>query len=314
MRRFSRLIALLPALVASACVSFPDAPDALAPPALAANVIQSIDGALLPLKVWPAENPRAVILAVHGMNDYSNAFVMPATWWAENAALTTYAYDQRGFGASAFFGRWFGAATMKSDLRAAFAAIRAAHPGLPIYVLGHSMGAAVVMATDAEEPLGADGLILAAPGVWGGGALPLTHRLAANLAATFAPAATLTGERAHRQSTDNIEVLRAMGADPKVIKETRTDAVLGVVRVMGEAFDHANDVCSDALILVGRKDEVIPSSAVEYVAENLCGPASVRRYPDGWHLILRDLQRERVFRDVAAWINANEKAPRTGGL
>ena len=302
--RLAALAAL--SALASACVSFPDAPTAIAPPTLAANVLQTADGMLLPMKAWPAPAPRAIVIALHGMNDYSNAFAMPGAWWAEHSAITTYAIDQRGFGASAGAGRWFGAETMKADLRSAVAAIRAAHPGTPIFVLGHSMGAAVVLAAEADAPLGVDGLILAAPGVWGGSALPLTYRLTANLAAAFAPGKTLTGERAGRQASDNIDVLRAMSADPLVIKETRVDAVLGVVRLMGEAFDRSGGVCTDALFLLGQKDEVIPLSAMEHVAESHCRGADIRRYPDGWHLLLRDLQRERVWRDVAAWIAARQ--------
>ena len=302
MRQYVRLIVVIFAGILSGCVSFPDAPAPLAPPVLSGNAIQSVDGALLPMAAWPAREPRAVILAVHGMNDYSNAFAMPAAWWAENAALTTYAIDQRGFGAAPHFGRWPGAETMKADVRAAADAIRAAHPGLPLYIIGHSMGAAVVIAAEADASLGADGLILAAPGVWGGAALPLSHRIAANFAAMIAPGKTFTGESAGRQASDNIDVLRAMGEDPMVVKATRADAVLGVVRVMGEAFENSNSVCTDALVLIGQKDEIIPLRAMEHTAENLCGDVDIRRYRDGWHLLFRDLQRERVWRDVAGWI------------
>ncbi len=302
MRRRRAITGIALGVFASACVSFPDAPAPIAPPVLAANALQSVDGAVLPVAAWPAETPKAVILALHGMNDYSNAFALPGAWWAQHAGITTYAMDQRGFGDAPGVRRWAGAETMKADLRAAVAAIRASHPGLPLYVLGHSMGAAVVMAAEADAPLGADGLILAAPGVWGGSALPLTHRLSANVAATVAPGKTLTGERAGRQASDNIDILRAMGADPKVIKETRLDAVLGVVRLMGEAFENTGGVCGDALMLIGRRDEIIPLPAMEHAAETLCGDVDIRRYPQGWHLLFRDLQRERVWRDVAAWI------------
>jgi alpha-beta hydrolase superfamily lysophospholipase len=304
-----RLVAVF-ALTVAGCVSFPEAPAPLAPPALASNAIQTIDGRLLGLKRWPAEDPKAVVLAVHGMNDYSNAFAGAGEWWAENAGLTTYAIDQRGFGASPDFGRWVGAETMKTDLRASVDAVRNAHPDLPLYVLGHSMGAATVIAAEEDASLGADGLILAAPGVWGGDALPLSHRIAANLAAAVAPGKTLTGERAGRQATDNIAILREMSADPLVIKETRLDAVLGVVRLMGEAFDASDGACANALVLIGQKDEIIPRKAMEETASRLCGDVDMRRYPDGWHLLLRDLQRERVWRDIAAWVKHRETRPR----
>src|SRR6266852_6116176 len=65
------------------------------------------DGLRLGLKHWDAPAPFAAIVALHGMSDYSNAFAMPAPWWAEHG-ITTYAYDQRGFGRSPQLGIWPG--------------------------------------------------------------------------------------------------------------------------------------------------------------------------------------------------------------
>ncbi len=305
---------LLLGLFVSACVSFPDAPEAIAPPVLAANVVQTADGALLGMRAWHAENPQAIIIAVHGMNDYSHNFALPGAWWAENVGITTYAYDQRGFGNSPEFGSWAGHKTMVADLRGVVAAVRGAHVGKPVFVLGHSMGAAVVMAAQAEHLLDADGLILAAPGIWGGSALPLPYRITLNVAAMFAPGKTLTGERASRQATDNIEILRAMYRDPLVIKATRMDSILGVVRVMGKAYGAADEIEGNILFLIGEKDEIIPVKAMEKTAGRLSGNVETRRYPEGWHLLFRDLQAETVWGDVASWVDrqtnqANENAP-----
>lgn len=300
------------AMLVQACVTFPEAPDPIAPPVLAANVLQVEDGALLGLQSWQVEDPRAVILALHGMNDYSNSFALAAPYWAEEAGFTTYALDQRGFGRSPFFGRWVGTDTLVADLRSAIAAIRDRHPETPLYVLGHSMGAAVVMTAQARRDLGADGLILAAPGVWGGHAMPFPYRLSLNLVAGIAPGKTATGERAGRQATDNIPILREMFADPLVIKETRVDAALGVVRVMGEAYNNADKVEGDILFLLGAKDEIIPIKAMEKTAirlnGGLNGGVDIRRYEDGWHLLFRDLQGETVWRDVAEWIDGRARA------
>jgi acylglycerol lipase len=287
-----------------ACVSFPDAPASVVEPALEDNALRSIDGELLALQSWRAENPRAVIIALHGMNDYSNAFSGPGAWWAEQAGITTYAIDQRGFGRSPNFKRWAGHPTMIADLRAAVSAVREEHPGLPLYVLGHSMGAAVVMAAEEQTSLGAEGLILAAPGVW---SVPFPVRVLTNIAASVAPGKTLTGERAERQATDNIDVLREMMRDPQVIKETRLDAILGVVRVMGDANDDANDITTDVLFLIGNKDEIIPLKSLNKTAGKLRGNVDIRRYDNGWHLLFRDLQREVVWRDVAEWIISREE-------
>jgi pimeloyl-ACP methyl ester carboxylesterase len=58
------------------------------------------DGQVLPLRKWlPDGGAKAVILALHGFNDYSNAFEGPGEAWAKRG-IATYAYDQRGFGAA----------------------------------------------------------------------------------------------------------------------------------------------------------------------------------------------------------------------
>ena len=70
-----------------------------AAPALEGDVFVTRDGLKLPVRHWDAPQPIAVIVALHGMSDYSNAFDMPGTWWAAHG-ITTLAYDQRGFGRS----------------------------------------------------------------------------------------------------------------------------------------------------------------------------------------------------------------------
>ena len=291
----------------SACVSFPGAPPAEFTPRFEEDGFHSIDGAVLGLQSWRADNPRAIVVALHGMNDYSHMYDDPAQFWAEKG-VTTYAIDQRGFGRSPEFGHWVGEETMIADVRAAVAAARRMHPGLPVFVIGHSMGAGVILAAEAQAPLGADGIVLAAPGVWGGAALPVPYRLSANIAATFAPGKTLTGERAERQATDNIDALREMGRDPLVIKETRLDAILGVTRVMGSAYGGADEVRGAILFLIGEKDEIIPLKAMEKTAMRLSGDVTFRRYPEGWHMLFRDLQAETVWRDVADWIGERIEA------
>ena len=54
-------------------------------------------------------------------------------------------------------------------------------------------------------------------------------------------------------------------------------------------------------MLLGAKDEIVPDGAARRVFARLTGPRRVIEYPEGWHLLLRDLQAERVWRDIADW-------------
>ena len=88
------------------------------------------DGAVLPIRTWlPDGPPQAVILALHGFNDYSKAFEKPAEVW-QKAGIATYAYDQRGFGEAPYHGRWAGADRMTLAPRPAHLLFRpvAGHP------------------------------------------------------------------------------------------------------------------------------------------------------------------------------------------
>ncbi len=286
------------------CVSFPDAPPRTVTPAIVGDRIISADGANLGLTIWTAAEPVAALVAVHGMNDYAGAFSYAGPCWAERG-ISVYAYDQRGFGRSPNFGRWAGGEAMKQDLRSVIIAVRAENPGLPLYVVGHSMGAAVILAAMKDEPLDVDGVILAAPGIWGGASMSIFYRTTLNLAAVFAPGETLTGERAGRQASDNIEFLRAMYEDKLVIKETRVDAILGAERVMGEGYDASDEVSGDFLFIYGEKDEIIPLKALRKTAARLRGNVVAASFPESWHLIFADLGRAAPLEDVVSWINAD---------
>ncbi|MES2815512.1 MAG: alpha/beta fold hydrolase, partial [Pseudomonadota bacterium] len=114
------------------------------------------DGARLPFLRWGPEQPWAVIVALHGMNDYSAAFRLAGPAWAERG-ITTYAYDQRGFGAAPGRGIWAGEARMTRDLNTVVALVRARHPGAIVAVAGESMGGAVAISAFAsDDPPAAD--------------------------------------------------------------------------------------------------------------------------------------------------------------
>ena len=150
-------------------------------PALSAS-----DGSPAPVTQWGPSDPGAVILALHGYGDHgSSTFGKAAEFWAAQG-ITTIAPDQRGFGRSPSRGHWPGADGMIADAGGFAAQIRERHACAPLIVLGHSMGGGVVMAAGARG-LQADGLVLAAPAIWGGDALNPFHRLLAWSVALFAP-------------------------------------------------------------------------------------------------------------------------------
>jgi alpha-beta hydrolase superfamily lysophospholipase len=260
----------------------------------------------LPRRAWLPDDtpPRAVILAVHGFNDYSNAFETFGTF-AAGHGIAVHAYDQRGFGANRDAGRWPGVQTLVDDLVREREQLRAHYPDTPVYVLGESMGAAVTIAAAAEKAQpGNDGIILSAPAVWGGDQLNDFYRATLWVMVRLAPGLELTGSGLKVMASDNIEMLRAIGADPLFIKATRVDAIAGLVELMDIAASSVDRLDGPLLVLGGARDEIVPPGAHLAMLGRLRAQQCTEIiYPDGWHMLLRDLQREVVWNDILAWID-----------
>lgn len=286
--------------------------------ALIGDAITTADGARLPLKAWlPAAGPvKAVIIALHGFNDYSNFFNDAGAHFARHG-IASYAYDQRGFGGAPHRGVWPGDDTLADDVRQAARVIGTRHAGRPLFILGESMGGAVAMlAAAGREPPIADGLILAAPAVWGRASMPWYQNVALWVAAHTVPQGRVTGRGLGIRASDNTAMLEALGRDPMVIKDTRIDAVFGLVGLMDAAMAAAARLDRPTLVLYGKKDQLIPEGVIHELWDRL--PPSTARssraafYDNGWHMLLRDLQAAVVYGDILSWLKQPAQALPSG--
>lgn len=310
-------IGLLSGLLGGCAASFQPMGSVVEQPRLTDTAMVAADGYELPLRRWLPEEgkPRAVVIALHGYNDYSNAFDGAGRSLAARG-VATYAYDQRGFGATRDRGIWPGTPTLVSDLRAAVEQIHARHPGVPLYLMGESMGGAVVltaMTGPGAPPV--DGTILVAPAVWGREAMGFFPRAALWLSYNLVPGLVIHPPRElNIKPSDNIEMLRALGRDPLVIKGSRVDALEGLTDLMGSALASCGRLEVPSLVLYGAHEQVLPPRPVKLAIRDFEAASRhvVAVYPNGYHMLLRDLKGQVVVDDIAAWI-ANPRDPLISG-
>ena len=322
-----RLIACLGlVLLLTACAATNDRQTPIGPigtesPSISSDAVIMDDGARLPLRAWlPEGKPRAVILALHGFNDYSKAFEKPGKEWAKHG-VATYAYDQRGFGQAPDRGRWVGARRLDTDLAEASRLLRARYPGVPLYMLGESMGGAVVITAvagtaGAPKPV-CDGIVLVAPAVWGRVTMSVFERAALWAGNALFPGLTLTGEGLKITPSDNVPMLRALSRDPLVIKATRVDTIKGLVDLMDLALASAaklKDV--PMMLLYGQHDEIVPHMPTRLFITGLAPEertdSRIALYEHGYHMLLRDLDAAIVIGDVNTWIGDHRAALPSG--
>ena len=325
MTAFRRLRVLVLLLLLAACtpVVIPAGPVVTAP-AIADDALVMPDGARLPLYRWlPDGPPRAVLLALHGFNDAAGNFMAESVAAFTAAGIAVYAYDQRGFGAAPHPGIWAGDASLAADATEAARLVRARHPGVKLAMLGESMGGAVlVLAATGTAPPPAEGYVLMAPAFWGRADMPGPMRWGLWLASRTIPLVGFPGTAGGIRATDNDEALRRWGRDPLTLKITRVDAASGLVDLMDAAVAAVPACCRTALrhgpapvlILLGARDRIIPARVARRVVQGLRDDAAERvaYYEDGWHLLLRDLQRDVVATDILAWL-AMPAAPLPSG-
>lgn len=320
-RSFAALIAVLTlAACATPAIQPPlTPPPGFTGPAVEAGGLRMDDGARLPLARWTPETgePWAVIVALHGMNDSRAAFRLAGPWWAERG-IETWAIDQRGFGEAPGRGVWAGEARMTEDLRTAVALARTHYPRAVIAVAGESMGGAVTIAAfSANRAPDADRVILLAPAVWGWTAQgPVNSAglwIAARAMGDRAVDAPEWAVRALPASDNRMELFRNY-RDPNSLISTRFDALYGLVDLMETASLRLGDIRAPTLLLYGANDNVIRTEPMLLALERAGERPGFRTgyYPDGWHILNRDLQAEVMYRDVEAWLRDAE-APLPSG-
>jgi alpha-beta hydrolase superfamily lysophospholipase len=107
-----------------------------------------------------------------------------------------------------------------------------------------------------------------------------------------------------RAPSDDAASLRRRSEDPLVIHKVRVDLLSGVADLMDEVTDTQRDFEVPVLILYGAQDAIVPAHALcRWVASLDAGSRwQLAAYPNGWHLLLRDLDAATAMSDVTAWL------------
>lgn len=277
---------------------------------------ESFDGYALPFRGWlpgNKDNIKAILLGVHGFNDYSGAFAVMAPY-CRKEDIAIYAYDQRGFGETIDHGYWVGSDRLAGDLISFSNFIRSQHRDIPIVIMGESMGAAVIIMAELwssipSNPLSkigrvrANRFVFSAPAVWSQEKRFWLHDLTLNWMTNLLPHAHISANSLVKGITNNSAQLEKIRQDPLVIQNFRIDSLSGVVTLMNQASKEAHKVNKSTFLLHGKEDGVIPLTATQNFWSKMqydLGHVFIT-YPEGMHMLTRDTGRREVIADIISW-------------
>ena len=232
---------------------------------------------------WLPPSPRGVLLLCHGLGEHAGRYgnvvdaVVPDGW-------AVYGLDLRGHGLSggrrAHIERY---ADFLADVDVFRRTVVARHPGLPVVLLGHSMGGQIALAYALDHQDDLAGLVLSAPALAGDvvpkPVVPLLRALG-----RVAPRLRPAGIDVTKISKDPA-VVAAYQADRLVHRGKPTLALgLGIVGQFAVLPERARTLTLPLLLQHGSADK------------------TVRWYDGLWHEIYNEPERARPLADLREWL------------
>lgn len=265
------------------------------------------DGIRLLTRHWVADSARASVLLVHGLGEHSGRWEHVGTQLAA-AGLETFAWDLRGFGASGGERAWVDRWTQHfDDLEDRLAAARAALPGRPTILYGHSMGGLIALGYALSDRPRPDLLVLSAPGIdddaaaWKHLLAPILARIIPHLRIANGISDAMLSRDPARQEATRI--------DPLVIRASTARFGAELFAEQARVRAAAPKLSVPSLVIHGLADPIVPSR----VTEPLGAIAGVTRrtYAGVRHELHNEPEGPQVLADVIAWIDArlDELAP-----
>jgi acylglycerol lipase len=255
------------------------------------------------LRSWvPEDAPRAVIVLCHGFNSHSGQYLWPAAELVKKGHAV-FAPDMRGRGKSD--GERFyvdDVADYVADLAGAIAIAKARHPGLPVFLLGHSAGGVISATYTLDNQAELSGFVcedfafqVPAPGFALAAIKGLSH-IAPRL-----PVLKLKNE----DFTRDASALAALNADPLIAHEIQPAAtVAALVRADERLHDEFPKITIPLLILHGTADKATVWKGSQFFHDTAgSDDKTLKLYEGHFHDLLADTGKEGVMADITGWID-----------
>lgn len=265
----------------------------------------TMDGTELRTRHWPAAEPWASALLVHGLGEHSGRYEHVGDRFAA-AGIETDGYDLRGNGGSGgrrgYVDRW---SRNHDDLAERLAAVRSRAAGRPVILYGHSLGGLIVagyLLSDRPKP---DLVVLTAPGL--DSTLAGWKKRLASIMARVAPTLAIPNgiDRSTRSRDPGVGAKVAL--DPLCAKDSTARFGAEALAEQARVRAGARSIALPMLVLHGLDDRLVPPAASE-VFEGVAG-IERRTYPGLRHELHNEPEGPVILDEVIAWLRERATIP-----
>lgn len=252
----------------------------------------------------PEGKPRAVLALVHGFNDHSGRYPHLVGELLRRQ-MAVHSYDLRGHGRSAGQrGHIKHFADFRQDTHDFMRLVAAQHPGLPLFLFGHSLGGLIVLDQALHYPQGLDGIIASSPHLGDppiSAALQTISRVMSAVWPSFSLSAGLDPAGLSRDE----DVVQAYRNDPLLHGKGTARLAVELSKTVAATQAAASRFEPPLLMYQGTADPVTEINASRRFYENVPGKnKAFISYEDALHECHNDIHHERVSMEVAQWIES----------
>ena len=256
-------------------------------------------------KSWlPDGDPKAIVVVAHGFGEHIARY-MNLVNAATGRGLGVFGPDHRGHGTSGGVRAYIDKHEyLLDDLDQVFARVATEHPGLPVFLIGHSMGGNIALASALRNPGRLSGLVLSGPAVTTHGVskgLMIVARILARIVPKFG-VRQLSSAGVSRDPA----VVAAYDADPLVF-HGKMPAGTGwaLLRTSKEFPARLPGLKLPLLVVHGSADALVSVESGK-TAHALAGSAdkTLKVYDGLFHEVFNEPEHETVLADVLNWVDA----------
>jgi alpha-beta hydrolase superfamily lysophospholipase len=266
------------------------------------GTLTSRDGTRLAWRAWPVPEPRAVLAVVHGLGEHSGRYAALAEA-LNGRGYGCFAVDLRGMGRSAgrrgHVDRW---RQWVEDCAAFHELVVERAGGAEVVPLGHSFGGVVVASAVLDGAVRPRRFVLSNPAFRPAVVVPGWKIRLGRAASGLLPTLALGNEVDPALLSRDPAVATAYAADPLVHDRISSRLFTEWVAASEGALRRAGEVSVPCLLIVSGDDRIIDREGSLAFARAAGERATVAEYPASYHEPFNDLDAERVFSDLAAWL------------
>lgn len=274
----------------------------------------SADGWHLYYQSWvPADLPRGVVVIIHGLGGHSGGFSCIVEDLVHRGYLV-YGLDLRGHGRSpgqrGYINHW---SEYREDLNRFLTGVQTQECQLPCFLLGHSLGALVVLDYSLRSLSQISGVIAIAPALKQVGVSPIKI-FVGQILSQICPRFSLNTGIDEASASRDLAVLQTYARDP--LRHNKGTARLATEFLVTTAWvwEHGLDLQVPLLMMHGEADRVTSANAsYDFFQQISFSDKKWCAYTDGYHHLHDDLDYLEVLADLGNWLDQHLESHQSSG-